>query len=328
MKVLHIIDHIGLGGAQKIIEPLFENSSTFLVSFSKKAQENQILKKKVLSFSIFSFFRFIKKEKIQIIHAHLRCIHILVFLKFFFPHIILIYHDHGYSSQPKKIIPLFFWLFDFLIDHYIAVSAKIQKNLQSFEIPAKKISLLQNFFLPTESPLPHIDSQVVRIGFLGRLEHIKGIDILLEAFEKLPDNYHLHIGGTGKYLGELEKKYKLSKNIKLLGLVEQKNIFFQNIDILVIPSRYESFGLVGLESEYFGVPVIASRIEGISDIFSDTTTEFFESENVEDLVKTIQSLSENTERKNAMISEGKKHCMNFRFEEYQNNLLQLYSSLI
>ena len=112
-----------------------------------------------------------------------------------------------------------------------------------------------------------------RIGFLGRLEKWKGLDLLLELARRRPD-LEVHLAGTGSYGERLRNRIDalgLSGRVVLRGEVKsvQRAEFLRSLDALVLPSlsTSETFGIVLLEAQLCGVPVVASDLPtGVAEI--------------------------------------------------------------
>ena len=105
------------------------------------------------------------------------------------------------------------------------------------------------------------------LGFIARIHEEKGIDILLKALKLVNTKAKivLNIAGEGEYLKTLqtlEADLNFSPNIKInwLGFLSEPKTFYDNLDLLVFPSRKESFGLVVVESWERGVPVLCSNL--------------------------------------------------------------------
>jgi D-inositol-3-phosphate glycosyltransferase len=109
------------------------------------------------------------------------------------------------------------------------------------------------------------------ILFVGRIDRLKGIDKLIKALSYLRDIPKLRlvvIGGDERSQREIEQLQKLALSLKIqdsvtfLGLVkhEQLPYFYNAADVCVVPSYYESFGLVALESLACGTPVVATDV--------------------------------------------------------------------
>ncbi len=124
--------------------------------------------------------------------------------------------------------------------------------------------------------------------FVGRIEQIKGIDVLLDAMGRLlakrpflrDELCLVVIGGaidpeedgaeTEKFneLRRLIRQHSIEGNVDLIGSVDQRQlaIWYDAADICVVPSLSESFGLVALESMACGTPVVATRVGGLQTV--------------------------------------------------------------
>ncbi|MBN2867614.1 MAG: glycosyltransferase family 4 protein [Flavobacteriaceae bacterium] len=96
--------------------------------------------------------------------------------------------------------------------------------------------------------------------YVGRIDVSKGCDILLDFFEKYKQesNNDLKLVMIGKNFMDINKEYK---NVIFTGFIsdDEKDIYLNNCQALVIPSFYESLSLVTLEAMQFGKPVIANK---------------------------------------------------------------------
>lgn len=132
----------------------------------------------------------------------------------------------------------------------------------------------------SHKPWPELRSQALgdagrrplRIGFIGQLVPLKGIELLLEETLLLPhDAWRLKIAGRGyppEYEAGLRAQYA-SERVEFVGFAEP-TAFFREIDVLVVPSLWqEPMGLVIIESRAHGVPVIASRRGGMPELLED-----------------------------------------------------------
>jgi glycosyltransferase involved in cell wall biosynthesis len=115
--------------------------------------------------------------------------------------------------------------------------------------------------------------------FVGRLEEIKGVDILIKAFSEVLHHYptaHLDIVGSGRCLESLERQAKrlgIAPQVAFHGFLASDRIgYYQRADVCVFPSRYEPFGIVVLEAMAAGRPVIASATGGIPELVEDGQT--------------------------------------------------------
>ena len=143
-------------------------------------------------------------------------------------------------------------------------------NLELFR-PEKKVRARKQLGFNT-------DDQI--LVYVGRLDPLKGLDLLLEAMAGLKKLDRLRlviVGGDGKdnqmHQSLIQKTRDLGISEKCLfaGPVEQRNLppYYHAADALVIPSRYESFGLVGLEALACGCPVVSTPVGAMADGLRD-----------------------------------------------------------
>jgi len=129
------------------------------------------------------------------------------------------------------------------------------------------------------------------ILFVGRIDPLKGIDKLIRALPYLGHIQGLRllvIGGGENSQYEIEQLQKLACNLKIqnsvtfLGLVkhEQLPYFYNAADACVVPSYYESFGLVALESLACGTPVVATDVGDFKSIIREAETGYVIRDNV------------------------------------------------
>jgi glycosyltransferase involved in cell wall biosynthesis len=120
---------------------------------------------------------------------------------------------------------------------------------------------------------------------VSRLVKYKKVDLAIHAFNKL--NYPLKIVGTGREWEKLKRKAK--RNIEFVGLVGDDKLpeYYQGAKALIMPQE-EDFGIVAVEAQANGVPVIAYKKGGALDTVIDGKTGvFFDTQSTESLVSAI-----------------------------------------
>lgn len=127
---------------------------------------------------------------------------------------------------------------------------------------------------------PASKDRTVRLLYLGRLERIKGVDLLCAGFDRCATrfpNLHLGIAGWGTQESALQERYGKHSQITFHGPVfgENKARLLAESDALVVPSVWpEVFGIVIAEAYVYGKPVIAAQVGGIPEIVEDGITGF------------------------------------------------------
>ncbi|RGZ61241.1 glycosyltransferase family 4 protein [Parabacteroides distasonis] len=110
----------------------------------------------------------------------------------------------------------------------------------------------------------------------GRLEQIKGFDLLIQAFARSKSSHELKLliageGSERENLQQLIDALELKDKVMLIGRLTPDDIvqYAQNSEINIIPSRRESFGIVALEAIAAKQPIIATNSGGLPEIISD-----------------------------------------------------------
>jgi glycosyltransferase involved in cell wall biosynthesis len=115
---------------------------------------------------------------------------------------------------------------------------------------------------------PAAPAAPLRIGFIGRLHPIKGVELLLDALRRLPPgSYAAKVAGSGSpnYEAFLRERAQ-GLAVEFMGWTTREE-FYRQIDILVVPSLYhEPQGMVLIEAASFGIPVIYARRGGLSEL--------------------------------------------------------------
>ena len=218
--------------------------------------------------------------------------------------------SHGIKAK------LFLRISSLLCKHVILVSKNAEiswfgSGIQFSEIPQNKKlpkhftiynsidvkqleSIKNNVDVLKERQKLKINDESIVFGMVSRLSNEKGIDIAIKAFKKVIDAKHnsiLLIVGGGK---EEDKLKKLCKDLQISEYV----IFYGEtywkkamkllviMDVVLVSSRFEGFGLSAAESMAMEKPVIASNLFGLKELIKHNITGFlFEPENTEDLKK-------------------------------------------
>lgn len=168
-------------------------------------------------------------------------------------------------------------------------------------------------------------------GVAKYLQPIYGLDLLLKAFahleEKEPGRALLRIAGAGPELWKLQAlagKLKITDKVEWIGAIPNSEVaeFYRNLDVVVVPSREESFGVTAVEGSACGRPIIASRVGGLPEVVIDQVTGLMvEPENVDALAQAMEYLIEQPEERLRMGRAGRDFIL--KHYDWQNNVTQM-----
>ncbi|MHA1752935.1 MAG: glycosyltransferase family 4 protein [Candidatus Helarchaeota archaeon] len=224
-------------------------------------------------------------------------------------------------------------------DRIIAISGSIKKELSlNYNISPSKIIKIFNgidynrFNIKNQN---NIHRKFKKVIYVGRLSSIKGpqniLKIVPSIILKYGKNIRFEFIGNGplyKYLKRMLKNSKYLDFIKFIGAVPNNKmpLIYSNADLCIIPSYYEPFGLVALECIASNLPVLASNIGGLSEIFNKFNNDLlFSIKNKEELInKTISNLSK-TRKLNSQEKINQFLEKNFNWAE---NALQTHRLIL
>ncbi len=187
------------------------------------------------------------------------------------PDVKIIATSHNYNMQHLKLADGVFCITQHMLQQ-LRTTAPIFNERNSFHIPNMLPNLQKYQHKHWHNP--------IRIGAIGRMVEKKGFDVLIKAIarlrEKLPETpFELWIAGDGEERAKLEKiskELRLENIINFCGWVNNAADFYAQIDIFCMPSLDEPFGIVLLEAMNAGLPIIATKTIGPSEIILHNQT--------------------------------------------------------
>jgi glycosyltransferase involved in cell wall biosynthesis len=213
----------------------------------------------------------------------------------------LVWTTHGYWERPNGARAR---VIDAFVDRVVTVSTDVDNGAE-FGAKQRKIFLgtPTDVVPPSRKPF---DPSNVRIVCVGRFQRIKGQDLLLQAVGGLaavqPDRHiTLELVGdvNGSEKADLEFRAELhaagkalqapNLEIRFLGFQKRPQEFIRAADFVVVPSRYESFSMVGIEALACGKPVVAPNVGGPKDIVESAELgTLFEAGNAQSLQQALE----------------------------------------
>ena len=308
-KILHILVLPKMAGSQnvsfEILKSLPDNDYDKYVLFSdvedcgdrkeciKRFQEAgaKVLFSKKLKRNIgvhdipatVEIYKLCKKEKFDIVHTHSTKPGIIGRIAATLAGVPFVIHTvhglafHNFIKFPKW---QFYWLCEMLASIFCNKIVLVNKYYKRyFNWLGGKVTTIYNGidFSEYEPYAKETNSitESIKILFVGRLDTPKNPIMLLKAAEvviKQYSNVEFTIVGDGDLYNDCKiyiKNNGLSNNVKLLGWQNNVSKFYKTHDIFVLPSIYESFGLIFLEAGYYYLPSVTTNVEGIPEVVKD-----------------------------------------------------------
>lgn len=183
----------------------------------------------------------------------------------------------------------------------MAEQVRIILKQPNLDITITPFGVNLSHFNRTQKPF---NEKIITIGVVKKLEHKYGMDILINAFALVQQQcqqkeIRLLIVGDGSLEGELKeiaKLHKIIKQVSFVGVVPNTEVpsYINEIDIFVVPSRIESFGVAAIEALGCERPCIVTNVGGLPEVIIDEVTGVVvESESEIALAKAIISFIEN-----------------------------------
>lgn len=175
-----------------------------------------------------------------------------------------------------------------------------------------------------------MNQDVLNLVFVGRLNHEKGVEILIDSMSCLPEEYvkrcHLYIIGDGCERKFLETKIRENnlKNIFLLGAKQNPFPYVKQSSYLILPSKYEGFGLVLIEAMALGVPCIATKTVGATEVLDNGKYGIMVDYNKESISNAIKECILYPEKRIAYQSLQKTKLQAYTMDKYREQLNTLF----
>jgi D-inositol-3-phosphate glycosyltransferase len=175
--------------------------------------------------------------------------------------------------------------------------------------------------------------------FVGRLEPLKGLEILIDAIAELEDSTPelVIVGGDDRaasYHASLQRRAEslgIGSRTYFVGAVPQEALpeYYSAADVCVVPSYYESFGLVALEAMACGTPVVASRVGGLTGTVRDGESGYLIPWRCpQPFADKIDLLLTNDELRRALGAFVRGGAQRFRWSAVAADLAALYAEAI
>ncbi|MDY6793334.1 MAG: glycosyltransferase family 4 protein [Thermodesulfobacteriota bacterium] len=228
---------------------------------------------------------------------------------------------------------------------HIAIGVNEISHFEKYGVEPEKVSLIPNGIDPEDFKTSDVDHFRRKFGlndspfilFIGRLNPIKGPDLLLHAFEKTSkvfnDCHLVFAGPDGGMLSELKeksKKTKIKNRVHFTGYLggEEKSSAYGAASLLAIPSRQEAMSIVVLEAGIMGAPVLLTDQCGFDEVEQIGGGKVVTA-TVEGLQHGLVKILKNPDKLKTMGSNLKKHVMDhYTWEKIINKYIDLYNQIL
>ncbi len=177
--------------------------------------------------------------------------------------------------------------------------------------------------------------------FVGRIQRLKGLEVLVRAFARLGDldARLLVVGGQPGTSPESREIARLQHLVAKLGIEdrtgfvgavahEQLPLYYAAADVTVMPSSYESFGLVAVESLACGTPVVATRVGGLTSIVHDGETGLLVPwRDAQMFAESLRRVLEDTDLRRRLAANARESVLGYGWDRIADEHLALYEDL-
>lgn len=178
--------------------------------------------------------------------------------------------------------------------------------------------------------------------FVGRIQPLKGLDVAVETLgrlaEELPSARLLVVGGPSGRRGP-EELVRVRQLVARLDLVERVRFvpaqahrslpaFYQAADVLLVPSRAESFGLVAVEAQACGLPVVAARVGGLAHaVDHGRSGHLVDGWDPARWAEAVRPILTDPETSRCLAEGALEHSAQFSWEATADRMLELYEGI-
>ncbi len=256
----------------------------------------------------------------------------------------LIVHSHGQRSELLRKIRVSmrdwrtfpYWALEKAVDHFVVVRAfrlvavndDVSRFLQGLGAQQKRILVAPSAVEPQREVVADDGTPRWRcglpphsfvVGYLGRLERQKGVDILLTAFADFQSKSKrptvLLIVGDGPDRGNILRLVRQGRinGVRFLGYQDEVRTFFSSLDVFVLPSFHEGSPISLLEAMASGCPIIASKLSSVVRVAGDSVI-YFPPGDSESLSELLSMLELHPGLRKELAAKGKERSKDFSID--------------
>lgn len=365
LKILHLIDNLTFGGAQRLLIDILPSMQELGVEsdlltlkktgspFEKELQQKGVniyntgLRSEYSPRQVLRIAAFTKERNNQydLVHSHLfPAQYWLVlsglFRKADFP--LLTTEHNTHNSRRGK--PYFKFIEKYVYQKYdriICISEPAKTNLlkwlpelenKTLVIPngvdIKRFSTAQSYpAINVAKGIKDTDKIILMVASMTRQ---KDHATVIRAANLLPESYHFCFAGDGPQKADLTDQAAasgLSGRIHFLGLRNDVERLIKTADLFVLSSQWEGFGLVAVEAMAGGIPVIASDVPGLAEVVKGAGL-LFEPANEKQLAESIEQSLSSSQFYQQLVEKGFMRAERYSLDQTVREYFRLYESVI
>lgn len=305
IKVLHVIESLEFGGAEKVVVQLannmHDNYDISICMTKRRGSLSENINDDIIQYClnaaegndykvIFQLARILKDNKFDVIHIHNWSVYIeaVIAAKISGTRKIIHtvhgpymkYKDNIRAKIKKHIRHTIERFLSIYVTQFVAVSEAIKKYMvNDMHLNPSKIKVIHNGVKGidlSKKSMPS-NSSTIRFVMVGRLATIKNHLLVLQAFKELVPSMDIELtivgdGPEAMNLMSYVNENDLSQSICFLGFRNDVEDILVDKDVFLLTSHYEGISIALLESMSLSIPSIATRVGGMSEVVVDGTT--------------------------------------------------------
>jgi glycosyltransferase involved in cell wall biosynthesis len=353
MKILHVISSLYTGGAEKLMVDLlprlkekghevdlllFDGSDT---PFRRQAEAAGIkVMHTRIGGSVYSPINLIKLipylRRYDIVHTHNTAPQLFAAIGSVVCSVVLCTTEHTTSNRRRC------WRWYAIVDRWmynrykqvICISEKTESHLREFIGRTKaRITTINNGIdtsvFANAFPSHEFEGKVNIIS-VAAFRYQKDQKTIIRAMQQLPDDYHLYLVGDGDLRSDCEnltKELNLTTRVHFLGVRTDVPQLLKESDVVVMSSHWEGFGLAAVEGMAAGKPVLASDVDGLSQVVDEAGI-LFPHEDYNALAETIQHIMSDNELYTTIVTREVPRANTFGISYMVDEYLKVYYDIL
>ncbi|HVW45561.1 MAG TPA: glycosyltransferase family 4 protein [Solirubrobacterales bacterium] len=215
----------------------------------------------------------------------------------------------------------------------VGVSGGIARELgEHFPRMRERIAVIPNgvdtaHFSPAPRPAPE-PGEALRVLFVGGDWERKGLPILIAALAACP-GAELDVVGAGDVEGHrrLARRHGVEARVHFRGTAADTAPAYRAADVFALPTAYESFSLVTYEAAASGLPLLATRVNGIEDLLRDGVNGWFVERSATDVAARLRTLRADPARRREMGAAARRDSLGFSWRRVVEAYRALYTEI-